>query len=448
MKLLTYFIVLSLWFVSCKEQENQETKLLASFGEQPTVATKPNGDIVVVFAEKESIYCTISTNQGKSFSKPSLVAKLEGLVVGFSSGPGLAITSDAIVVSAPDRMGNLYTWTKVTNSEKWSDPVRVNDIEKSVGESLSDITATPDGNLFSIWIDTRELPGDHKKEHEVTKNKTHDKKTKQNTEEDLSEMTPIGITKGELYKQIGDIPENAHLAFYGDSQGKLYWVFLDENHQVLKAENIVTYQKFLERNSGRTRSKGKIYLSTSNDAGLTWSVSKMIYRSPDGSVCECCKPSIISDENGHITVMFRNNINGSRDLYFTKSTDGGKTFTTAEKLGTGTWKINGCPMDGGDLMIDKKGVLKTVWQRKGELFASNSNDSEQKIGKGKSPSIASNKERNYIVFSKGNDIITMDFDNSSEIKIGTGKSPKVLALEKGALYFWANSDGINYKKVL
>ena len=174
----------------------------------------------------------------------------------------------------------------------------------------------------------------------------------------------------------------------------------------------------------------------------------MIYRSPDGSVCECCKPSIISDHDGSITVMFRNNLKGSRDLHFTTSVDAGKTFSIPEKLGSGTWKINGCPMDGGGLIVNSRGELNTIWKRKGDIFMSNSSSSEEKIAAGKSPSIATSNQKTYLVFSQGEAIISTTPENSSPTKIGTGSSPKVIALKNGALYFWVNTEGINFKKVL
>jgi len=173
----------------------------------------------------------------------------------------------------------------------------------------------------------------------------------------------------------------------------------------------------------------------------------MVYRSPEGSVCECCKPSITSDGKGVLTVMFRNNIGGSRDLHFTTSVDGGETFADPEKLGTGTWKINGCPMDGGGLMVNKAGDLSTIWQRKGEIFTANSSEEEQLIGKGRAPFIAGNDQQTYIVFASGEDIMSIDSENSKPIKIGTGSSPKVLSLVDGAIQFWVSEAGISYRKI-
>lgn len=64
----------------------------------------------------------------------------------------------------------------------------------------------------------------------------------------------------------------------------------------------------------RGNHKNKIYGSASNDGGETWTTNKLIYASPDTSVCECCKPSVaMNGEN--IYAMFRNQLQGNRDLY-------------------------------------------------------------------------------------------------------------------------------------
>ena len=68
--------------------------------------------------------------------------------------------------------------------------------------------------------------------------------------------------------------------------------------------------------------KSEIYAAVSNDDGATWTANQCIYRSPDGSVCECCHPSVVVSGH-HVHVMFRNSIGGHRDMYVTSSTDGG-----------------------------------------------------------------------------------------------------------------------------
>ena len=90
----------------------------------------------------------------------------------------------------------------------------------------------------------------------------------------------------------------------------------------------------------RNNAHNKIYGARSADGGKTWSKNFEIYASPDGTVCECCKPSV-AVQGKNVYVMFRNRIEGSRDLYLIQSSDGGESFGEAKKLGTGSWKLNG-----------------------------------------------------------------------------------------------------------
>lgn len=132
----------------------------------------------------------------------------------------------------------------------------------------------------------------------------------------------------------------------------------------------------------------RLYGSTSIDGGATWSSNDLVYESPSGSVCECCHPTAAIDAQGRIFVMFRNSIDGNRDMYMVRSDDGGKTFGAAAKLGDGTWKLNACPMDGGALQAGADGKPLTIWRREGDVFLSAGPNLEQRIGAGRHPILA------------------------------------------------------------
>ncbi len=100
---------------------------------------------------------------------------------------------------------------------------------------------------------------------------------------------------------------------------------------------------------------------------LKWSKNKFAYKSSEDHVCECCKPSIAVN-GSNVSIMFRNWLRGSRDLYLTTSVNNGQTFSEAQKLGKGTWPLKGCPMDGGGIAIDSKKEIHTVWQRDGQIY--------------------------------------------------------------------------------
>jgi hypothetical protein len=130
------------------------------------------------------------------------------------------------------------------------------------------------------------------------------------------------------------------------------------------------------------RGKGtQILASISRDGGATWEANQVVYRSPDGTVCECCHPSTAYDGTGRLYVMWRNWLGGARDMYLSQSDDG-KTFGAAQKLGEGTWPLNACPMDGGGIAVAANGSVTTFWRRNQSLFACAPGETERLIGKG------------------------------------------------------------------
>ena len=121
------------------------------------------------------------------------------------------------------------------------------------------------------------------------------------------------------------------------------------------------------------RNKGtEIWSRVSRDGGLTWQRETRVYASPDGHVCECCHPSVAIGPRGEIGVMWRNWLGGARDLWMSTSANGGGTFQKAEKVGGGTWKLDGCPMDGGALAFATNGQPMAVGRREKTVFLAES----------------------------------------------------------------------------
>jgi hypothetical protein len=128
--------------------------------------------------------------------------------------------------------------------------------------------------------------------------------------------------------------------------------------------------------------KTEVYGSLSHDGGLTWKENQLVYRSPEGSVCECCHPSAAFGADGTLYVMWRNQLGGARDLYVTRSSDEGETFDPAEKLGSGTWQLNACPMDGGALAVGPDGRVHSAWMRAGTMYSAEKGKHEVRLGEG------------------------------------------------------------------
>ena len=139
------------------------------------------------------------------------------------------------------------------------------------------------------------------------------------------------------------------------------------------------YAVWLDLRTGHTRVEGAL----SRDAGLTWEANELIYESPDGHVCECCQPSAAFLPDGRVAVMFRNYLDGNRDMYLARFTPGqADRGAQATKVGTPTWRLNACPMDGGALSVDPKtGDLTAVWRSDQTLYLTRGTD-QRELGHG------------------------------------------------------------------
>jgi hypothetical protein len=151
------------------------------------------------------------------------------------------------------------------------------------------------------------------------------------------------------------------------------------------------------RNDGKTQ----LYGSLSRDGGISWEQNTRIYESPDGHICECCHPSVAFDSQGTIHVLFRNYLAGNRDMYLTRSNDAAK-FSVPKRLGLESWKLNGCPMDGGDLAIDAHDRPVTVWRQKTDLFVTTAEGTDQQLGVGRQPVVAINISGIYTAWLAAN----------------------------------------------
>jgi len=227
-------------------------------------------------------------------------------------------------------------------------------------------------------------------------------------------------------RPINDVPgaatEGLH-ALASDAKGRLFAVWLDKRGA-----------------KGTT-----LYAATSSDGGASWLKNVEVYRSPSGSICECCHPSAAIGESGEILVMWRNSFDGSRDLYLSSSHDG-VSFAAPVKSGTGTWHLNACPMDGGGLAASGGKVL-TAWRREGDIFLAERGRPEQKIGTGKDVALALSGGRTFAVWT-GADGLAAWIDGKLEILAAEGSFAALCPLTGGgALAAWEQGGGIDVRRL-
>ncbi len=188
-------------------------------------------------------------------------------------------------------------------------------------------------------------------------------------------------------------------------------------HNIVTIPNAGFFATWLDGRNVKTEIWGAISAD-----GIHWDHNRLIYHSPNGSVCECCHPSVAVSLNGDLTVMWRNSKEGSRDMFFVKSRDYGVTFSNAAKLGPGTWKLNACPMDGGSLALYDDGRLLSVWRRDGSLYSSSSERDETQLANGAQPVVTISRGVPITSWSSNNTIY-LKRDVKPPTAIGQGNYP-------------------------
>ncbi len=191
----------------------------------------------------------------------------------------------------------------------------------------------------------------------------------------------------------------------------------------------------------------KLYGARSTDGGLTWSKNVLVYDSPEGTICECCHPSVAIDSTGQILAMWRNWLAGSRDMYLARSHDG-VNFAKPEKLGTGTWQLNACPMDGGGVVVAQNHVV-TAWRRGREIFLASPGEQEARIGEGVDVAIAPAQTGVYAVWSTPTGVrVLLPGKKESIVVSPRGTFPNIVALRDGrALVAWEDDGRIQIQPV-
>lgn len=200
--------------------------------------------------------------------------------------------------------------------------------------------------------------------------------------------------------------------------------------------------------------QSEIYAARSVDDGATWEPNIRVYQSPDGSVCQCCHPSVIVTGT-KLVIMFRNSLAGNRDMYIMSSMDNGKSFTSAEKLGSGTWPLDACPMDGGMLAATAKGTIETAWRRDDKVYlATNSPTPEVLLGRGQQPWVAGTSKGPIVVWTTGRDgdlMVRKPATQQSRKLASSARDPIVVTSPNGngsAICCWESKNGDNVDVVV
>ncbi|MEY4939917.1 MAG: hypothetical protein RIQ93_1652 [Verrucomicrobiota bacterium] len=182
--------------------------------------------------------------------------------------------------------------------------------------------------------------------------------------------------------------------------------------------------------------KMELWGAESANGGQSWGANQLVYRSPAKSICECCHPSALFDAEGNLGLMWRNSLEGARDLWFSSRTARAPAFSPAVKRGEGSWKLEACPMDGGNIIALGGGKFASVGQRAGQIVFAAVDGSELILGPGKQPVAIAQPGGILLFWQQGSDLVTARI-SSAGVKTPTvvhatdARFPTLVALGNG-----------------
>ncbi|MBI3267459.1 MAG: exo-alpha-sialidase [Planctomycetes bacterium] len=130
-------------------------------GREPQVAVAPDGTIYVAFGNDNAVWCSASTDGGKTFGAPVQVAQAGNLALGMRRGPRIAATEKALVVAAVcgghghNAAMDLQAWRSTDHGKTWQAPVRLNSDAGAAREGLHGLAAGGGEHVYCVWLDLR-----------------------------------------------------------------------------------------------------------------------------------------------------------------------------------------------------------------------------------------------------------------------------------------------------
>ena len=180
----------------------------------------------------------------------------------------------------------------------------------------------------------------------------------------------------------------------------------------------------------------EVWSRESRDGGKSWLAETRVYAAPGGSICPCCVPNVAISSKGKVAVMWRNSIDGSRDLHVA-TRSGNEPFSAPIKLGTVTWKLDGCPMDGGGLVFSPGGNWLAVWRREKAVFASFAEFQEMPLSPNGMQPVAAYAGNTPILFWEAGDMLMMKRGDAPPASFAKGaKFASAASGEDAACVVW------------
>jgi hypothetical protein len=223
---------------------------------------------------------------------------------------------------APSPMRNALLASSTDGGKSWSSPRRINDAVEAVQgeENGPKVALGPDNKAYAVWS----IPG------------SKGDKTRANIRFAMEDGKG-GFTPARTMNEIADTARFPIIEFAPD--GNLFLAWIDR-----RTDNPKPRQLYLMRLSP----DGK-------DLTKNYSVGE--------GLCECCKLGIAFADGGKTVYIVDRQVDGQkiRNHVLRKSSDGGRSFAPPVEISNDGWEVPSCPHSGPSIGRDSRGHLHVTW---------------------------------------------------------------------------------------
>jgi hypothetical protein len=153
-----------------------------------------------------------------------------------------------------------------------------------------------------------------------------------------------------------------------DTQGRVHLVWLD--HRALAKDG--AHVAMSHHDTGPTAKASADGVAQAQQSKLYYAVLAGRAAAPastgvaphalTGGVCYCCKTAVAPFSSNNVALAWRHVYAGNfRDIAFTLSRDGGRTFASPIRVSEDQWQLEGCPDDGPAMGVDAAGTIHLAW---------------------------------------------------------------------------------------
>jgi hypothetical protein len=241
------------------------------------------------------------------------------------------------------KAGDLFIQKLDRNGKTAGERVRVNPSEGEAKAWKGDppaLAVGTDGTIFVSW--TRALPDPEARGNDLV----------------LSMSKDGGHSFGSPVK-INDDEKPASHGMHSlavDGSGRVFAAWLDERN--IKYEDHAKNIAGAAMHHEEKEPNSEVYYSISRDGGKSFLPNRKIAT----EVCPCCKTAVLAASDGTVYVSWRQVLKDDfRHIAVSHSNDGGETFSQGVIVSDDKWQINACPVSGASMASGGPQTLEVLW---------------------------------------------------------------------------------------